>query len=114
MKIGTLLIGCVMLVGWIHWRDVAAQVLPVRPVVVAHAAVDGLAGLDYVGNVSCTVRNDGGSGAVHVTATFAQDGTWTRSQTMLLGAGEQRDVTFVFPEATIFSFSSMRYRCSAT
>lgn len=112
MKIGMLLGCAAVLVAASGCSEVASRVLPPRPVIVAQSGVDGLSGLDYVGNVSCTVRNDGGSGATRVTATFMQDGTWTRTQTVYLGAGEQRDVTFVFPEATMLSFSSMRYRCT--
>ncbi len=114
MKIETFLLGCVMLVGASGCTEVTEHLLPPRPVVVAQTGTDGLAGLDYVGNVSCTIRNDGGSGAARVSAMFSQDGMWTRSQTIVLTAGEQREVTFVFPEATLLSFNGMRYRCSAS
>jgi hypothetical protein len=117
MKIVMLLLGCLLLLGWRGWSlgaDFAARVLPPRPVVVAESGVKGFAGLDYVLTVSCAVRNNGGDGPVLVTVTFVQNGTRTRTQNVFLSAGEQRDVTFVFPEAKLLSSRSMRYQCSAS
>jgi hypothetical protein len=114
MKIVLGLLGTLALVKMVGCSEVAARVIPPVPIIVAQNGVDGFAGLDYVGNVSCTVRNKGGMGSARVTATFMQDGSWTRSQTIFLGPGEERDVTFVFPEAKAFSSHAMRFTCSAS
>jgi hypothetical protein len=87
-----------------------------RPEIVLTDGHDGLQGLNYVGYVDVTVKNNGGSGWVTVHAELSGGGRFERQeQRVYVQAGKTENVQFVF-DITIWNslFSSMQYKAWAT
>ncbi len=70
---------------------------------------------DYAWQVDCTVRNNGDSGQVTVVAELdGFGGAWTKRETTTLQSGQERLVSFQFPEAEfqLFGDSNAQYTCN--
>ena len=70
---------------------------------------------DYAWQVDCTVRNNGDSGQITVVAKLdGFGGAWTKRETTTIGSGEERLVSFQFPEAEfqLFGDSDAQYTCN--
>ena len=89
---------------------------PPKPEIVGQTARDGSPGFDYTIWVQCTVGNNGGDGRIEVTGTLSGGGSWTKRETVHVASGQERMVTFTFPEPEFLSagLSGYRYGCSAT
>ena len=81
--------------------------------IVGRSASDNESLGDYTVIVERDIRNGGGSGRVTVTASVdAQNGAWTKRQTSVIGEGESRAFTFVFPEVEYqLGDNSFEYNC---
>jgi hypothetical protein len=87
-----------------------------RPEIILTDGHDGFEGLNYVGYVDVTVKNNGGSGWVTVNAELSGGGRFERQeQRVYVEAGGTKSVEFVF-DITIWDslFSSMQYKTSVT
>lgn len=87
-----------------------------RPEIVLTDGHDGLEGLNYVVYLDVSARNNGGSGWVTVHAELSGGGRFEQQeQRVYIGAGETKNVQFVF-DVTIWNslFSSMQYKTWVT
>lgn len=68
---------------------------------------------DPLVQVLCTVRNNGEAGAITALASLDSSvGSFTERQTLTLASGEERQITFEFPEFEYQQFGNNGYEFS--
>ena len=73
------------------------------PELVGQTTRDGSPGFDYTIWVDCTIRNNGASGNIEVTATLRGGGSWIKRETVYIAGDDEKLVTLAFPEVKLLS-----------
>ena len=84
------------------------------PEIVGATARESL-GLDYQVHVDCTIKNNGASGDITVTAELNKGGFWEKEQTVFIPEDGTKKVTLTFSEPTFLGggLTSGQYTCGA-